>query len=410
MITNDEEEAAMTILDAERTTAEVDYGLYDADEHYYEPTDALTRHLAREFKRTVRWADIEGRQTLVINNKLVTVVPNPTYDPVGVPGSLEVYFRAQNHEARELRDIVKMAPIQPEYRERDARVKVMDAQGVDFAWLLPSLGLGIEEMLSDDPPTAHAIFEAYNRWLDEDWGYDRDGRLQTGPLIPFLDPARAEAELARVIELGAKFVTLRPAPTRAPGLHRSPGDPAHDRIWAMAAEANVVIGIHAADSGYGKYVADWGESDRYTGMKASPLQEVMSVHIERPIFDMMAAMICHGVFDRHPNLRVATIELGAAWVPELHRRLRVSYGKYPQNFAQDPVESFRKHVWIAPFYEDDVRVLRDAHGADRVLLGSDFPHPEGLAEPRAWIPDFSCLEPDEMRLALRDNLKSLSGR
>ncbi len=94
----------------------------------------------------------------MINNKLVTVVPNPTYDPVGVPGSLEVYFRAQNHDARELRDIVKMAPIQPEYRERDARVKVMDAQGVDFAWLLPSLGLGIEEMLSDDPQTAHAIF------------------------------------------------------------------------------------------------------------------------------------------------------------------------------------------------------------------------------------------------------------
>ncbi len=229
-------------------------------------------------------------------------------------------------------------------------------------------------------------------------------------MIPFLDPARAEDELARVIELGAKFVTIRPAPTRAPGLHRSPGDPSHDRIWAMAAEANLVVAIHAADSGYGKYVADWGESDRYTGMKASPLQEVMSVHIERPIFDMMAAMICHGVFDRHPKLRVATIELGAAWVPELHRRLRVSYGKYPQNFAQDPVESFREHVWIAPFYEDDVRILRDVQGADRVLLGSDFPHPEGLAEPRAWIPDFSLLEPDEMRLALRENLKSLSGR
>jgi predicted TIM-barrel fold metal-dependent hydrolase len=402
----------MTILEAERAaTTEVDYGLYDADEHYYEATDALTRHLDKEYRRSVRWADIEGRpRTLMINNKMVTVVPNPTYDPVGVPGSLETYFRAENHDGLEIRNIVKMAPIQPEYRERDARIKVMDAQGVDFAWLLPSLGLGLEEMLSDDADTAHAIFRAYNRWLEEDWGYDRDGRLQTGPLITFLDPAQAEQELARVIEVGAKFITLRPAPTRDPGRHRSPGDKAHDRIWAMCAEADVVVGIHAADSGYGPYASDWGESDKYTGLKGSPFTEVMSVHIERPIFDMMAAMICHGVFDRHPKLRVATIELGAAWVPELHRRLKVSYGKTPQLFGRDPVESFREHVWVAPFYEDDVRVLRDVHGADRVLLGSDFPHPEGLSEPRAWIPDFARLEPDEMRLALRDNLKSLTGR
>ena len=134
------------------------------------------------------------------------------------------------------------------------------------------------------------------------------------------------------------------------------------------------------------------------------------MHIERPIFDMMAALVCHGVFDRHPTLRVASLELGGAWVPELLRRLRVSYGKTPQQFGRDPVESFREHVWVAPFYEDDIRVLRDAIGADRVLLGSDWPHPEGLSEPRAWLPDFAGLPAAEQRLALRDNLKSLSGR
>jgi predicted TIM-barrel fold metal-dependent hydrolase len=388
----------------------VDYGIYDADEHYYETTDAITRHLEPQYRRNIKWIDMEGRKTLLINNKLVTVVPNPTYDPVGVPGSLEPYFRAENHEGRELRDIIKMDSIKPAYFERDARVKLMDAQGVDFAWLLPSLGLGLEEMLSEHPESAHAIFRSYNRWLEEAWGYDRDGRLQTGPLITFLDVEEAEKELARVIEVGVKFVTLRPAPTRLAGRHRSPGDKAHDRFWSMCEDANIVIGIHAADSGYGPYLADWGESTVYTGMKATTLSEVMSVHIERPIYDMMAAMVCHGVFDRHPKLRVATLELGSAWVGELHRHLRVAYGKTPQLFGSDPVQSFREHVWIAPFYEDDVRVLRDLQGADRVLLGSDFPHPEGLAEPRAWAPDFAGLPPNEQRMALRENLKSLSGR
>jgi predicted TIM-barrel fold metal-dependent hydrolase len=388
----------------------VDYGLYDADEHYYEAEDALTRHLPRQYRHAVRWADIEGRRTLLVNGKLVTVVPNPTYDPVGVPGSLERYFRAANVDGMPIRDIIAMHPLQPEYRERDKRLVAMDQQGVDFAWLLPSLGLGLEEMLLDDPEVLYAIFRSYNSWLDEDWGYDRDGRIQTGPLISLVEPAEAEADMQLAIERGARFVTFRPAPVAVPGRPRSPGDPVHDRMWAMAAEAGIVISIHAADSGYGKYIRDWGESDRYSGLKMSPLTEVMSVHIERPIFDMMAALVCHGVFDRHPTLRVASLELGAGWVPDLLRRFRVAYGKTPQAFGRDPVESFREHVWVAPFYEDDVRNVRDAIGADRVLLGSDWPHPEGLAEPRAWLSDFGGLEPDEQRLALRDNLRHLSGR
>jgi predicted TIM-barrel fold metal-dependent hydrolase len=276
--------------------------------------------------------------------------------------------------------------------------------------LLPSLGLGLEEMLLDDTDALYAIFRAYNTWLDEDWGYDRDGRIQTGPMISLMDPAEAEADMKLALERGARFVTMRPAPVDVPGKPRSPGDPAHDRVWAMAAEAGVAIGIHAADSGYGKYIRGWGESDRYTGMKMSPLTEVMSVHIERPIFDMIAAMICHGVFDRHPKLRVATLELGAAWAPELLRRLRVAYGKTPQLFGRDPVESFREHVWVAPFYEDNITRVRDEIGADRILLGSDWPHPEGLSEPRAWLSDFVELSPEERRMALRDNLKELSGR
>jgi predicted TIM-barrel fold metal-dependent hydrolase len=172
----------------------------------------------------------------------------------------------------------------------------------------------------------------------------------------------------------------------------------------------VIVTVHAADSGYAKYIADWGGNQRYMGHKTSTLTEVMSVHIERPTFDMMAAMVCDGVFDRHPALRVATVELGAAWVPDLNRRLRSAYGKMPQEFKTDPVEQLREHVWVAPFYEDDVCMARDELGADRILLGSDFPHPEGLAAPSDFLPDYAGLTPEERRLALRDNLKLLSGR
>jgi predicted TIM-barrel fold metal-dependent hydrolase len=391
------------------TEVELDYAICDADQHYYEPEDALTRHLDPALRRMVKWIDISGRRTLLLNDKLLTVVPNPTYDPVGVPGSMEMYFRAENVEGQELRDIMKMHPLQPEYRDREARVARLDEQGVQMTWLLPSLGLGIEELLSDEPESATKLFSAYNRWLEEDWGYDRDGRIMTGPLICMLDPEAAEKEVERALEVGTRMVVMRPAPVRSPGRHRSPADPAHDRVWARIAEAGLVVGIHAADSGYARYSQDWGDSQRYTGTKSTSMEEVMSVHIERPIFDMMAAMICHGLFDRHPTLKVATLELGAAWVPDLHRALRRAYGKLPQNFGQDPVEAFREHVWVAPFYEDDIRVLRDVHGADRILLGSDWPHPEGLATPRDWVPDFANLGAVDMRKALRDNQLALTG-
>lgn len=389
--------------------ADVTYGLSDADQHYYEHTDAVTRHLPKSHKHAIHWIDIDGRKTLLVNNKLLTLIPNPTYDPVGQPGSLESYFRAQNHEGKEIRDIVKMGPIPVEARDRDARVRLLDKQRVESAWVLPSLGLGLEEMMAENPDMLYAAFRSYNEWLDDDWGYNRDGRILTGPLMSLIDPDRAVEELQRVIAKGARFVTFRPAPVKAPDRFRSLADPLYDRFWNIAADAGVTIAFHGADSGYGIYLERWGESQAYTGMKMSPLSEVMGVHVERPVYDLVASLICHGLFDRVPKLQVATVELGAGWVGDLARRLKRSYGKTPQLYKRDPMDTFRSHVSVAPFYEDDITSVRDVIGADRLLLGSDWPHPEGLANPFEWVADFGGLSAAERRLALRDNMRKLSG-
>lgn len=389
---------------------DVDYAIYDADQHYYEPADCISRHLDPKYRGIVRWADIEGRKTVLINGRQLTVVPNPTYDPVAEPGSLETYFRSENFEGKELRDMVTMHSIQPEYRNRDDRIKRLDEQGVEQTWLLPSFGLGIEEMLQEDPESTAAIFTAYNRWLDEDWGYARDNRIIAPPMITLVDAQSAEAEVDRVLELGARMVILKAGPVANPyGRPPSPADPMFDRVWARLAESGTVVVIHAGDAGYTKFLSDWGESTRYTGLKSSPLTEVLSLGVERPIFDMMAAMVCHGLFDRHPALRVATVELGSAWLSDLHRRLRAAYGKTPQLFKRDPIESLREHVWIAPFYEDKVDTLREVQGVNRILLGSDWPHPEGLPTPRSAVADFQVLGEDDMRKALRENQMLLTG-
>ena len=80
----------------------------------------------------------------------------------------------------------------------------------------------------------------------------------------------------------------------------------------------------------------------------------------------------------------------------------------PNEFRHDPVEAFCEHVWVSPFYEDDIPRLRDLIGADHLLFGSDWPHAEGLAEPTAFIKDIPGFSDDEVRKVMRDNAWELA--
>ena len=73
----------------------------------------------------------------------------------------------------------------------------------------------------------------------------------------------------------------------------------------------------------------------------------------------------------------------------------------------DPVEYFRRHIWVEPFAEEDVAGLVDCIGADRVVVGSDFPHVEGTAEPAAFLEEIGTLSPGVLRRIMRENALEL---
>jgi predicted TIM-barrel fold metal-dependent hydrolase len=91
----------------------------------------------------------------------------------------------------------------------------------------------------------------------------------------------------------------------------------------------------------------------------------------------------------------------------LIKRLKKVYGQMPMFFQADPVEQFKRNVWVAPYYEDDLSGLKDAIGADHVLFGSDYPHAEGLAEPTDFINDCSSFSDSEIQLVMRENAMGL---
>ena len=103
--------------------------------------------------------------------------------------------------------------------------------------------------------------------------------------------------------------------------------------------------------------------------------------------DFYAAAICHGVFDRFPGLRLASVENGASWIPDLLYRLGDAANRNPGFFKTHPTETFRSHVWVTPFWEDHVDELVDVIGSDRLLLGSDWPHAEGTKQPIDFVTD-----------------------
>ena len=176
----------------------------------------------------------------------------------------------------------------------------------------------------------------------------------------------------------------------------------------MCEDADVLVAFHAADSGYAGEVARWGERTVFSGGNSdSPLAEVLSIHLERPVVETLAAFISHGVFDRHPRLRVATVELGSGWVADFVRRLSSSYGKIPHLFGADPVAAFHDHVWVAPFQEDSISTLVQHMPIEHILFGSDWPHPEGTETPAAGLADVADLSPADQERVMSSNLKEL---
>ncbi len=124
------------------------YGISDADQHFYEAPDSITRYLDPAYRHSFRWVDVDGRKMLLLNDKLFKLIPNPTYDPVAPPGSMVEYFKGHNPEGKSLKELVgPQIHLEESFRYREPRMKVLDEQGVDLCIMLPTLALGLEEML-----------------------------------------------------------------------------------------------------------------------------------------------------------------------------------------------------------------------------------------------------------------------
>ena len=387
-------------------TRTLDIPVFDADNHLYETRDSLTKFLPDRYKSAIDYVDVRGRTKIVVKGRISDYIPNPTFDVVARPGAMEEFYRKGNPEGKDRRAIFgePMRAI-PAFREPAPRLELMDEQGIDRALMFPTLASLIEERMRDDPDTCHAVVHALNEWMYETWTFGYEDRIFPTPVITLPIVDKAIAELDWVAERGAKVILIRPAPAFGYRGPRSFALPEFDPFWERVVEHDILVGMHSSDSGYERFTNEWMGAD--SEMLPFQPQAFRMIGAWRPVEDAVASFIIHGALSRFPTLKVAVIENGSSWVEPLMKVLADTYKKMPQDFAEDPVAVFKRQIHVSPFWEEDLVALAQLIGDTNVLFGSDYPHPEGLADPASYVQELEGAPEDTVRKIMGGNLSRL---
>lgn len=389
-----------------------EYPIFDADQHLTEGPDAFTRHIDKRYaERTLQVAERDGKSVLLVDG--VARARDAHADEAPHPGSLKEMLKGIKQGSSEAGSYQYMKP-DPAFSNAELRIKQLDKQNIE-ACVLYSNGPGLlAEHLILDNDLYYASSWSYLRYLEEEWGFARAGRLYVAPIFSMRDVDRTCEQLDWFFERGGKVVAMVPGPAYG----RSPGDPYFDRIWGRINDAGATVSYHINEAmpGYkAQRSAAWGEEEYPTFFTQSAWQWYWA-YGDVPAQETFSSLIYSNVFQRFPNLKILSAEHGCEWVPLFIRKLdkmrgmgrngRWIGGQLPER----PSRIFKRHFRVIPFWEDDMTEVAEQVGTEVLVNGSDFPHSEGLAFPTQMVEHLGALGADAQREIMRDNGMALVGR
>ena len=396
--------------------SQLGYGAFDCDTHIYEPRDAFTRYLPDEYKdralTAVRLAD--GKEAILAGRRIATFNSESGlgFDLAYKPGSLKEMLKQMASGNPD--ETYQPEPVRPEYLEREPRLRVLEEQGIERCVLFPAgMALAAEHYVVDTD-ALYANVASFNRWYDETWGFNYQDKLYATALLSLRDLDRAVVATEDVIARGAKVVLL---PT-GPAYGRGPADPYFDPVWSRLNEAGITVAFHIMPFWYFDAISPaWGLETDPASWHMSAWQW-MNVYGERPIIDTISSLVFDNLFGRFPNLRVLIAEHGASWVPHTLTHMDKSRGMGRNGpwiggpLKERPSAIFQEYVRVAPYPEDDIPwIVENLGGNDSCLvMGSDFPHAEGLANPVDFEQLLDPLDAATKYRIMRGNAETLFDR
>ncbi|HEX3882150.1 MAG TPA: amidohydrolase family protein [Stellaceae bacterium] len=335
------------------------YNVVDADGHILEPLNLWLDYIDPAYRdRAPRLVtNKNGKQQLQIDTMMAGSAERGL-GAIGAIGARDGHVIADGFEYDQGR---------PGGFDPHKRIPDMDMDGIDAAFLYPSIGLFVGGVV--DPALAGAICRAYNRWL-ADYCKPYPDRLFGVAMLPMqdVDIAIKEMTFARK-ELGMHAGFLRPNPYNNRLIH----DLVYEPFWTAAEELDFAVGFH---EGAAPGMPQVGV-DRFIGRGAQ--------HIISHTMEMMLAalsMIWGGVCERHPKLRVGFLESGGGWIaPWLDRMDRHfdDQGFNDSGLKTRPSDIFRKQCWISfEPVEGGLKHLADYIGPHKIMWATDYPHPDGF--------------------------------
>ncbi len=360
----------------------------DADSHWCERPDLFTSEAPAEYRdRVPRVEEVDGQLMWVFDGH-----------PVGKYSAGGVVARDGSKEESEIAlhswtiDQIHEGAYDPK-----VRLQVMDDCGIDAQVIFPStIGLGGQGLaMVDDSRLRTLAIELYN---DRQARIQResDNRLLPLPLMPAWSIDECVREVRRVSALGARGVNMTsdPQDLGSPDLASSEWDP----FWQACTEERLPVHFHIGASVtnmtfYGKY--SWDSHPPSTRLAIGGT--MLFIGNAR----VVANLLVSGVFSRHPDLKVVSVESGCGWIPFILEALDYEMAENaPSDLARlgkMPSEFFRTNIYATYWFETNQNKLPslvESVGEDNILFETDFPHP-------------TCLYPSPVERA-KETMKSLS--
>ena len=360
---------------------------YDADSHVMELPNFIIDYADEKFKKLI--PPVNYKASLVTDQEVEEIIENGgkhTKEHVDAQIALGDNLIAESKEIQALGAF-----------DRVDRSKAMDLLGfkkqlvfathsvvTPFRDLRGKAKYVTENSSNISLELRYGATRAHNRAMAD--FCSEDTRLMGVGVVPLHDPELAMTELEFAIKAGLEAIWI---PHYACG-DRSPGHLALDPFWEKLSAAGIPFLMHVGGSPL-QLDKSWNDNgkppskDWMGGGENVRAKDMVVMHQGPETF--LSMMVLDGVFERHPKLRGASVELGAGWVPEMLGRLDYvvkTWSRVDKNLSDIkrlPSQQLIEQMAFTPFAHENVGSLISISDSNLYLFSSDYPHVEGTRDP-----------------------------